>query len=1012
LKPLTQKSNSDLKTLLSTVKESLGALQSLGAPTEYWDILIVYVVTRRLDAHTLEAWELEHGNSNELATFEQLELFLEGRIRALETVQSRALTSSAAVTKSNSKLKSSARAHAAVVSTSKCSFCSAAHYIASCSDFAAKSLKERQDYVNRKNLCFNCLGAHRLSECRTMKRCRLCKGQHHTLLHREIVSSPVASTLTNTSTASSASSSGSPTAPIIQSHHASVPFERPQVLLATACMTLVAAHGETIKIRALLDQGSEVSLVRESLVQLLRLPRRRASVPIISVGAQNVGSTRGVVSLRLRSRIDPCIEINVSAFILPRVTGRVPAQAVLTTSWNHLVDLPLADPEFAIPGTIDMILGADVYGTLLCGSIKRGPSNAPVAQETSFGWIISGPATSTTTTVCPASFTIRSTKDFDLQEELQRFWLQEEVASSATRHFSPDEIQCETHFFETHSRDTTGRYIVQLPFRSTHKPLEESRSSAVRALERVRHRIQRDPSFGNLYVEFMKEYESLGHMQLATNLRGDLSPVYLPHHGVLHESSSTTKLRVVFNGSSRTNTGVSLNDCLHAGPKLQQDLDAVLLRWRKHSFVFAADIEKMYRQILIHLDDRDNQRILWSATGAPQKFQLCTVTYGLTCAPYLALRTIQQLASDEEHHFPQAAEILRNEIYVDDILSGADSPQEARNKVTQLIGLLMAGGFRLQKWASNDDSIISDISTCKPSSARTLPAEARTLGLAWHPATDTFKFHVNQADSHTPTKRSALSRVSQLFDPLGWLAPVIIVGKIFIQSLWKSQIGWDDPLPPSLARDWLAFDESLKDVSEFSIPRWFGTSSSVQGIELHGFSDASQDALGAVLYLRTFHDYADAKVVLLTAKSKVAPVKRQTIPRLELSAAVLLARLLARVRTIIDYQHVPIHLWTDSTVSLAWIRGHPSRWKEFVSNRVTAIQELAPNARWHHVAGVDIPPTACLAVYLRINSFIISGGTDQHGFKVRLWDGLQTLLLSTDPSTLRNARRSLCTFSL
>ncbi|KMQ82160.1 gag-pol polyprotein precursor, partial [Lasius niger] len=221
----------------------------------------------------------------------------------------------------------------------------------------------------------------------------------------------------------------------------------------------------------------------------------------------------------------------------------------------------------------------------------------------------------------------------------------------------------------------------------------------------------------------MAEYERLGHMQKATNFRSDLYPVYLPHHGVLRESSSTTKLRVVFNGSSRTNTGVSLNECLHAGPKLQQDLDAVLLRWRTHAFVFAADIEKMYRQILIHPDDRDLQRILWSTVGAPQDFQLCTVTYGLTCAPYLALRIIQQLASDEEHHFPQAAKVLRKETYVDDILSGADSPQEAQTKAAQLNQLLMAGGFRLQKWASNEESILSGISTSSElSSARELPS--------------------------------------------------------------------------------------------------------------------------------------------------------------------------------------------------------------------------------------------------------------------------------------------------
>lgn len=139
---------------------------------------------------------------------------------------------------------------------------------------------------------------------------------------------------------------------------------------------------------------------------------------------------------------------------------------------------------------------------------------------------------------------------------------------------------CKQHFRDTHSRDSTGRYIVRLPFRLTHQSLGDSRLSALRSLERVYQRIRRDSSFGELYINFMTEYEELKHMQLATHSSESISPVYLPHHGVLRESSTTTKLRVVFNGSSRTSTGVTLNDCLHSGPKLQQDLDAVLLRWR------------------------------------------------------------------------------------------------------------------------------------------------------------------------------------------------------------------------------------------------------------------------------------------------------------------------------------------------------------------------------------------------------------------------------------------------
>lgn len=249
---------------------------------------------------------------------------------------------------------------------------------------------------------------------------------------------------------------------------------------------------------------------------------------------------------------------------------------------------------------------------------------------------------------------------------------------------------------------------------------------------------------------------------------------------------------------------------------------------------------------------------------------------------------------------------------------------------------------------------ISDQSPLTPT--REFQSEARTLGLTWHPASDAFKFNVSRPDPIIKfTKRAILSRVAQLFDPLGWLSPVTIIGKVFIQTLWRSNLGWDETLPQALIQQWKTFDEDLRGVSEFSIPRWLGTSSSSQGLELHGFSDASQDALGAVLYVRSISNFADATVTLLVAKSKVAPLKKQTISRLELAAAVLLVRLLTRVRSILSYQHVPAHLWVDSSICLAWIRGHPSQWQEFVANRVAVIKELAPDAQWHHISGCENP---------------------------------------------------------
>jgi hypothetical protein len=236
---------------------------------------------------------------------------------------------------------------------------------------------------------------------------------------------------------------------------------------------------------------------------------------------------------------------------------------------------------------------------------------------------------------------------------------------------------------------------------------------------------------------------------------------------VLRESSVTTRLRVVFNGSCRSSTGVSLNDCLHIGPKLQQDISDILLRWRLYEHVFCADITKMYRQIKLHPEDRRFQKILWSESGPPSEFELNTITYGLSCAPYLALRVLRQLAHDEESKYPLAAKIVLNDMYMDDVLSGADTLTLARTKASQIDKLLMAGGFQLQKWTSKSPSIVSDIDSCRHSnlSARHLTSESfeRTLGLAWHPEADNFVMQPRPSvSSSTVTKQSVLSRIAVL----------------------------------------------------------------------------------------------------------------------------------------------------------------------------------------------------------------------------------------------------------
>ncbi|XP_024874211.1 uncharacterized protein LOC112456117 [Temnothorax curvispinosus] len=227
--------------------------------------------------------------------------------------------------------------------------------------------------------------------------------------------------------------------------------------------------------------------------------------------------------------------------------------------------------------------------------------------------------------------------------------------------------------------------------------LSGTRHAPVRVMKAMEAKFAWDASFHALYTDFMHQYAELGHM---TPVDPTKTPVcYLPHHGVMKESSATTKLRVIFNGSSALPSGVTLNNHLHTGPNLLPALAEILLRWRRQRFIFAADIEKMYRQIKVHPEDRDLQRIVWrkSPSEVLLEFILITFTYGLACSAFLAIRTLYQLAKDDGAEFPLEVIALLLESYMDDILSGADSISKAKEIRRQLEQICMAGGFPLKK---------------------------------------------------------------------------------------------------------------------------------------------------------------------------------------------------------------------------------------------------------------------------------------------------------------------------
>ncbi|GFY26605.1 uncharacterized protein TNCV_2879341 [Trichonephila clavipes] len=457
--------------------------------------------------------------------------------------------------------------------------------------------------------------------------------------------------------------------------------------------------------------------------------------------------------------------------IVKKITDFI-LQKVLEINSDFSNFVELANSNFNFPGKIDLLLGANIFYELLKPERIKIKGSQLLLVNSVFGYIVTGNLDSINETKVHCGLI----RDEDLNKTLENFWKVEEVEEPIVK--NKERLICEEHYTNTHFRTKEGKYVVSMPLKKEHSCLGNSKDIALKRLGSLWNRLARDENYLNLYREFLRDYERMGHMKEVTNETEPEIKYYATHHGIYRPEKSTTKLRVVFNCSSLTDNGISLNDIQYNGGVIQEDLYAQMLRFRTYTYAFTADIKMMYRTILINPKQRNLQRIVWceSEHESPKIFELSTVTYGTVSAPYLAQRILTQLSMDEEANFPIAASVLRNNLYMDDVLCG--------------------GATRIL----------------------------------------------------------------------------------------------------------VAFPEV---------------------IEIHGFADASERCYGAAVYCKSKNLKSETLVQLITSKSKVAPIKSLTIPRLELCAAVLLTKLVKRVVAALQLETAELYLWSDSMIVLAWLRKEP-----------------------------------------------------------------------------------------
>ncbi|XP_022163934.1 uncharacterized protein LOC111029283 [Myzus persicae] len=960
---MSQESYQDLNQFICTFNRNIALLDALKIH-DLGSFMLFSIAFRCLPIVTRRLFEAS--SSTDYPTANQLIDFLRSRVAVLEVAgDSHKSTPSAAASSKFGKPTGQSRTGGersgkpqgyrptslvTAKSGSVCPCCSESHNLAACTKFKSWPVDERSRWTREHKLCYVCFSAdHWAPRCRSKINSSECSRRHHYLLHV-----PAGERHDKPETPSPVSAPASCCASVQRPS----PQQSPAVMLGTAIVHVRDRSGSWQTMRALVDCASQISAITAACADRLGLKRSRWTAPISGLSGVAVNNVQGRVECTVHPRFASEPALAVHAWVLPTITNELPTKTLAADIKDRYSNLALADPSFYVSSPIDLLLGSDVFSSIMDGRKISVDDALPSAFSSVFGWILIGPVSGDETgprQSLPVSLTV------SIEGLMERFWHVEEP-EVAPETFT-DNGRCEQIFVDETIRLSTGRFSVPLPFRVPSSDelfgARASRDVAVRRFESLERKLSADPLLKSLYTQFMSEYISLEHKSVAT------SPgcYFIPHHAVYRPEVDINKIRVVFDASAKCGRGPSLNDCLFPGPKLQQDIVDILTRFRVHKYVFTTDICKMYRQVLILPKYRKFQHILWRATPHDKllEYELNTVTYGVNCAPYLALRVLQSITSDDCTESEWVRNALTRQTYVDDICDGADTIAEVLKLQSDLICVLNRSGLELKKWSSNTTSVLDAVPAANrvhaPTPFETVDGQGtKVLGLEWHPDGDYLRCALNLEQSPVYTKRGILSLVARIFDPLGVFGPAVFLAKFIMQRTWLRGLTWDEPLSPDIHDELAAFVADLPSLMSIRVPRHFNSRRNAP-CYLLGFCDASQRGYAAVVYLRMVEVPVGDSVFLVGTKTKLASTKSMTIPRLELNAALLLARWLNRIRGILAAQLniVDIRAWSDSMIVLSWLKVPHESVKVYVSNRVHKIRTLLPDCRWQHIESVNNP---------------------------------------------------------
>ena len=959
LSELTNMNPKGLRDHYYAIEAHIRSLEALKVTTEMYGCILMPILLSKVPQPVRLSWARTEDSEAEIPDVSKFLLFFKREVEAREeaghSMVSKKSDTGLPSKKNQFSGKSSSALHTSAGNYKNvCVFCKGNHRTFTCK--LALNKAERWRRIIDSKACFLCLnGGHLSSECTIKDKVKCCKTCNGKSKHNELLCVE-----------------GDPTTAVTHvSANTPVMTSSANCIQAVYKTLAVVAQGQRhmAKVRVLIDDGAGRSFITTKLSR--RLGCREVDKEDISLdvfGGESVGMGRmKLVELKLLPVFGD-EEFVVRLLEVPKLCGPIPFPPIeLCRSELDRMNVLISDVSASDmwSNDIQIIIGLDLLPMFFL-PVSRRISKGIFAQKTRLGWSLWGNAVGSgrisRSSVNFVSMSQSPVWDVD-NASLDRMWSLEGVG------ISPEETSsCESPVY-SRFKETLGfdgeRYVVSLPWKSSVELDNNNFGSAVKRYQGLTRKLQGSSSLLKDYRAVFSDYENAGIIEKVLGRSDGPREFYLPHHPVVKESSSTTKVRPVFDGSSKTKSSLSLNDCLEVGPCLLPDLVSVLLRFRRWPVAVVADISKAFLQVGVAEADRDALRFLREGLdGSMEHWRFRRVPFGLCCSPFLLNATIR--VHLEKEGTDESFKIL-SDLYVDDLVSGCDTVEEACTFASESIRLLRKAGMSLEKWRSN--AVGFAVEGQFPEANGSILS---VLGISWNLETDVLGLALNRSTLVIPeylTKRTLLKIIAGIYDPLGFISPFVLVAKLLFQRCWVLGFQWDERLSDDMFdqfREWLNEFNSV----EFGLERSFFAInfSSLIGsdaLQVHIFCDASEKAYGAVAYFRAVMPSGEVLVRFVYARVKSAPVKTVTLPRLELMAALLGARLNKFLRaTFAELGSVPFFMWSDSTITLSWISTLPATLKTFVANRVVEIQSLTSASQWRHCSTdqnvADVLSRGCL----------------------------------------------------